>query len=558
MLFADQRIEIDARPAPSPAPVLEVVMLGHCPGLPGDTTPGAGAQWQRVAGDAGLLAEIASLGLGDETRRLQVLRALADPVTAAQVAELDAAPRPGDDDLRALYRLPLPIQSLGQFRVLFPQAFDAPTRYESALAGNRAWLPMAVQDFFEGSTSITRDQLKLWVIRVPEAPEAAAGGSANPAVQAFLPQAGADLTRPAGLGAFERALLPRRAAIVTLPDLERLQIPSQLPDVPRLRLVNPVPAFLPCSTVNDDTHRERRTADEIRAMPEPLPPGQVIAPIARTLARLRPDMACLLALPLDADPQGERPVPSRACIDYLAGLTRRAADAPAGSDHSSASALRHVQFIYPYLRGPQRPLGSPSGLVAGLQALVAQRDGPWRSVGERALPGLALPWPSLTQHEATALRLDPGVTVLLRRNGQCVIDDERLAVPCLPDAALRGLTHAQRSADHWYSAEVMRFMGWLRRELQQLGERLVFDADIADPRPELALQAFFNRLYALGALRGARPEQAFRIARRSEGDSTLIFDIEIAPAYPLDLIRITFLQDRHAETVSTQLEALDG
>jgi hypothetical protein len=555
VLLADQRIEIDARPAPSPAPVLEVVMLGHCPSPRGDTTPGAGAQWQRVAADASLLAEIASLGLGDETRRLQVLLTLADPATAAGVPAIDALPQPGDDDLKALYRLPIPVQSLGQFRVLFPFAFDAPTRYVSVLAGERAWLPMAVQDYFEGSTSITRDQLKLWVIRVPELPP---DDTANPSVQAFLPQAQADLTQPGSLGAFERALLPRRAAVITLPDLERLQIPSQLPDVPRLRLVNPVPAFLPCATVLDDSHRERRSAHEIPEMPAPLAPGQVIAPIARTLARLRPDMSCLLALPLEADQHGERPMPSRACIDYLASFTTRGLDETTSRADTRASALRHVQLLYPYLRGPQRQLGSPSGLVAAMQALVAQREGPWRSIGERPLPGIFLPWPSLTQHEATALRLEPGVTVLMRRNGQCVIDDERLCVPCLPDVALRSLTRQQRAADHWYSAEVMRFMGWLRRELQQLGERLVFDADIDDPRPELALQAFFSRLYALGGLRGARPELAFRIAKRSEGESTLIFDIEIAPAFPLDLIRITFLQDRHAETIATRLEAIDG
>jgi hypothetical protein len=148
--------------------------------------------------------------------------------------------------------------------------------------------------------------------------------------------------------------------------------------------------------------------------------------------------------------------------------------------------------------------------------------------------------------------------VLTRRNGRCVVDDERLAVPCLAPVALRRLTAAQRAGEHWRSAEVMRFMGWLRRELQQLGERLVFDTDLSDPRPELALRTFFNRLHALGALRGARPEQAFRISRASQGESTLVFEIEIAPAYPLDLIRITFVQDRHAEQVGTTLEALDG
>lgn len=536
MLLADRRIEIDARPAPPAPPVLEVVMLGHCPGPADD--PARGAQWQRVAGDGALLGEIAELGFHRAARRLQEL--LADLAGTAQA---------GDDALRALYRLPLPIVSLGQFRVLFPFAFDTPTEYVSVLAGNRAWLPAALQDFFEASTSLGREQLKLWVIRVPE----------EEGAEAFLPLGGADLRDPATLGAFERALLPRRAALIVLPDLERLQVPANMPDVPRLRLENPRPVFLPCGVELDDAYRERRSAEEMALAhpPEPLPGAAVVAPIARTLARLRPDMLCLLAVPLAVAPEGELPVPAPGFLSYVGELAARTIDDGVAAAES-ATALRHLQLLYPYLRTAERPLSSPSGLIAGMQALVAQRHGPWRSIGERPLPARSLPWPALSQNEATALREAPGVTVLLRRNGENVVDDERLCMPCLPLVALRLLSAERRRQEHWSSAEVMRFMGWLQRELRSLGERLVFDADARDPRPELALRAFFNRLHAQGALRGARPEDAFRLARRSEGESTLIFDIEIAPAYPLDLIRITFLQDRHLASVRTLLEAVDG
>ncbi len=536
MLLADRRIEIDARPAPPAPPVLEVVMLGHCPGPADD--PARGAQWQRVAGDRVLLGEIAELGFHRAARRLQEL--LADPTSAAE---------PADDALRALYRLPLPIVSLSQFRVLFPFSFETPTDHVSVLAGDRAWLPAALQDFFEASTSLGREQLKLWVIRVPEEEGAAA----------FLPVAGADASDPATLGAFERALLPRRAGLLLLPDLERLQVPANMPDVPRLRLDNPLPVFLPCGVEPDDEHRERRNVDEMALAhpPAPLPAAAVVAPIARTLARLRPDMLCLLTVPLALAPEGELPVPAPAFLGYLSELVARPID-EAAADAESAGGLRHLQFLYPYLRAPGRPLSSPSGLIAGMQALVAQQHGPWRSIGERPLPGRSLPWPALGQNEATSLRQTPGVTVLLRRKNGNVVDDERLCMPCLPLVALRRLNAEQRHREHWLSAEVMRFMGWLQRELRILGERLVFDADVRDPRPELALRAFFNRLHALGALRGARPEDAFRLARRSEGESTLICDIEIAPAYPLDLIRITFLQDRHTASVRTLLEAVDG
>ena len=96
------------------------------------------------------------------------------------------------------------------------------------------------------------------------------------------------------------------------------------------------------------------------------------------------------------------------------------------------------------------------------------------------------------------------------------MDDEALCAPCLPVADLRGMTKAQRELEHWRSAELMRFMGWLRRELRALGERLLFDTDPRDPRPELALRSFFGRLHEAGALRGAQPEHAHLVRQRSD------------------------------------------
>ena len=107
-------------------------------------------------------------------------------------------------------------------------------------------------------------------------------------------------------------------------------------------------------------------------------------------------------------------------------------------------------------------------------------------------------------------------------------------------------------------------MGWLRRELQALGERLLFDVDAQDPRPEQALRHFFTQLHAAGALRGARPEQAFRIqavAAGNSAESTLAFEIELAPAFPIDLIRISFMHDRADGTArvdASLVASLDG
>ena len=69
-------------------------------------------------------------------------------------------------------------------------------------------------------------------------------------------------------------------------------------------------------------------------------------------------------------------------------------------------------------------------------------------------------------------------------------------------------------------------------------------------------------VYADGAKAGITEDQAVAQYKgkdaMAETRETLIADIEIAPAFPLDLIRITFLQDRHTASVRTTLEAIDG
>jgi hypothetical protein len=139
------------------------------------------------------------------------------------------------------------------------------------------------------------------------------------------------------------------------------------------------------------------------------------------------------------------------------------------------------------------------------------------------------------------------VSPLVARDGRAWLDDESLPVPVLPQADLSRMTRADRERGDWRSAEIQRFVGWVRRELRDLGERLVFDVDPDDPRPQQALHAFCARLHQAGALRGRRPEDAFRIRRLVTGevpDSAIGFELELAPAYPIDRITLSFLHDR--------------
>lgn len=514
MLLADRRIELDARPAPTRAAPLEVVMLGHCPPETEDV------RWDRLARDEPLLAEIAALGYTGEAARLRAWQ------RGESLPEPPAGEGLSDAELRGLLRLPLPIRSLAHFQTLFPRAFEPLAVRESRLAGRQAWLPLAVQDFYAGSEPGFEDTRTLWVIRVPESEGTAA----------FLPALRPDLAQPGTLGAFDRALGLPRAGLLLLPDLERLLVPAQLPDVPRLRLPNVEPVFLPLGSATDDDHRERRYSDEVPRSENAAALGDALAPTARALARRRPDMMCLLAVPFAPALQDELPVPAAPFLELGGALAASLGD-----------ALRHVQLLYPYLRGPGRALASASGLVAGAQARVAQRYGPWRSVAGRPLPGLALPWPPVSAQQAAQWRA-AGLTVLVQRNGRLQLDDEALPAPVWPDADLAHLPPDARLRREGRSAEVQRFMGYVRRELRALGERMVFDVDPRDPRPEQALRHFFTQLHAAGALRGARPEQAFRIRAlpQSAAESTLAFEIELAPAFPIDLIRISFVHDRAA------------
>nr|WP_246264631.1 hypothetical protein [Aromatoleum toluvorans] len=500
-MVADTRIAPDALPSPGRHAPVEVVMIGHCPSFDGS------AEWKRLARDLAVLADIAALGFTAEVERLRAL----------DEGEVEA--EPGDGALFALYRLPIPIRSLAYFQALFPQAFETDGGYRSALAGRAAWLPAAVQDFFAGAERSFGDTRTLWIIRVPE----------SEGVRAFLPHPHPRQAEPSQLGAFERALLIERAGIVALPDLERLLLPATLPDVPQVRLAN--------SALAPPESGEMPAADGAPGA------GDVVAPILHTLGRVRPDMQCLLTLPLNLRPKDELPAPAQEFLDQIAQL---------------AGELRHLQLLWPYLRSAAYPLASSCGLVAGMQARVSQSHGVWQSIAGRPLPGAAQPWPPVTPQQACALREAPGVTVLLTRAGTLQVDDETVCAPCLPAADRPRVSTPHGAQAHWRSAEVMRFIGWLRRGLKALGEQLLFDTDPQDPRPELALRAFFERLHEAGALRGARPESAYRIRAIPSAESTIAFEIEIAPACPIDRLRLTFLHDRHAAVTETRIEAVAG
>ncbi len=500
------RIQLNPRPATRAVVACEVGILGHCPGR---------ARYERFLVMSNLIDEIKSAGFGSRILRLQQLHTELSNARANNLPSRDIESILNAIDL-ALSHLPIPLRSTAEFDDIFPLARTSSTYYGSVLAGAKSWTPQAIDDFFANGGE------KLWLVRIPE----------NEDVNGFLPEQASllDVERLRGLA----CLLPiNRLALVMMPDLERLQIPAQLPDIPRLRLPNPDPVFLPLGTLIDDGHRERRNSSEIFAELPPQPLLNILRRLLQLLQKHRPDVQAIFTVPLSYSNTVQSPA-----IDHDAvQLLDRARHV------SGAALLRQVQLIFPYLR-QANSLRSAAGVIAGAIAKNTAQRGAWRSISLQPLVSIAQPYPPVNMQDMIALRDSPGLGIIYQKAGQLKLDDERLMVPALhqDDYVLPG-ENARYSArlSGMRSAEVVRFLGYLKRELRELGEHLIFNVDASDPRPQLALERFFTDLYKAGALRGPSPQEAFRVTRGNSPENVLAFDIEIAPAFPIDKLVITFI-----------------
>lgn len=504
MYLADQRIITQTRPSVQQTAEFEVVMLGHC---------GGKADLNQL--HASTLAEISALGLVEQVEELKRI----------QSGDLKAT-----EQQQYLYDIPIPVLSLADFQVLFPQAGHWKALYKSELAEDYFWSPKAVADFFNESQPLATGAKKLWFIRIAEA-EGQNG---------FLPEVLCNLTNISTLKGFHLALLPSRAGLIVMPDLERLQIPQQVPGIPRVRLENPQPAFLPCSQKQpaDDDHRERRNRDEMLLSSIPWNTKRIVANIIDPIHQYRPDMQCLWTLALQY--QNKLGSPSLS-TDALADLTTLK------TDSRYRQGLHRIQFLFPYLRQDQQ-LYSASGLIAGRIASQTIRMGAWRSVAGTALPDNSVLYPEINYRVAVQLRETYGLGLLVRQGGRTYLDDERLASPYTPKF---GQVIADDATQR--SGEFVRFMGFLQRQLLRLGESIIFSLDPLDPRSQLLLEQFFNRLHENGALRGGTG-QAYSIEQVASEEHVLKYDIQIAPVFSIDRIRLSFSHQQGENSMSLNWE----
>lgn len=490
MKLLGDRIRLNPRPVQSSTRALDVAMLGHCPGQ---------VRIDRLLNLSDALDETRAAGFGSRIDKL-----LANAQSGNQ----------GSNDASLLDHLPIPLHSIAEFNDIFPDAHREKTQYRSLIAGNQAWLPQAVSDFFANGGD------KLWIIKIPE----------SEGQQGFLPRPGTVLHDSETLFGLALTLVLNNVGLLALPDLERLQLSPTTTGPSRLRLENPDPTFLPCTQGYNDGHRERRHSSELDEQPQTWPLMDLLRPTLSLIRQHRPDIQILYTLPLLANTNGDKLGVDPASIEKLNEL----------GEQAQGQALRNIQFLFPYLRSANNPLISPCGALAGLQNRSARQRGVWRSTAGMALLSDGRPYPQLTQQQVIQLRERPGLGIIMQRGQQVVLDDERLTVPVLHSSDYLPSPQPNRWSGY-RSGEVARFMGFLQRRLRALGESLVFNSDPRDPAPKIVLERFFTQLFEQGALRGSLPEHAFSIRSTSSQENSIAFDIEIAPAFPIDRISLTFI-----------------
>ncbi len=408
----------------------------------------------------------------------------------------DALESPGDGRLERLHHLPLLMDSMETFAAVFPR---------NTLEPDGPWLTPCLMDFFQAGGE------KTWVVRTPEK-DGAVG---------FLPDDPfPDLSRPETLRGVEIALLLDRVGVAAAPDLDRLILPESSKGPFHEPLEKPPPGFTPCGydylNVREKDPKSPAAATGRVSFEEGIPP------LLKLLHHNRPDIQLLCTLP--AGPGRDHPTP-RPDADVSKPLERMRSQ-PETWPHT-----RQMQLIWPYLRNRGIARYPASGLIAGTIARSARENGAWASIAGKTLVTEAIPFPNVTPARAATLR-DHGVGVVHRRVGRVVLDDERM-IGGDPRAAF----------DFRSSAEIVRFVGQIRRDLNALGEHLIFHAGEGDRRMEILLDRYFNGLYEAGALSGEAAEDAFTIAPGA-GDGGRWADIMIQPAYPVDEIHIRLIQDQ--------------
>jgi hypothetical protein len=414
------------------------------------------------------------------------LGAAANALAAA--AALGFSPAEGDTSLNGL---PLAFTDVGSFVAAFP--------------GDDSWLARAVRDYFAAGG------LRAWVVRV-------AVDQAAP-LDAYV-GAGPPVLAPKAQNAISISAQVPSAGLLVMPDLEQACLTAAAP-APEFPSPPPLQAvFRPAADFVETASTAAARSQTAPAGQSPVTAFKVLSCVPAALAVLRPDMICLFALPVGADPTLSQPALAKRAVAYLHGAV-----AP-----NPATDLPQVYALAPLVTDASGQIATPSGLVAGLLCAAAQTDGVWRSVAGRVLPLGVTPLRRIESNELAQFR-NGGIVALRLVQGGTILDDDIMACwDRFPGSAQRR------------SAGGRRLMGWLVRSLQSFGEQLVFENVFDDGRVELVLTSLFAELFKRGALAGGQVSDAVRITRREFNmRNAYAFDIAVRTASTVEAIRLQFL-----------------
>ncbi len=507
------------------ADVQQGVMIGHCPGR---------VHLQALLDSPALINQLSQYAFSKQWQKLQF---------DYEQAGLDIGQH--HDGLKEqLFNLPIPIDSLQMFQEIFPQAHQQ-MRYTNEQ--QRAWLPLGVEDFFAYQDDVQSAQQprfqhqkkRLWVVVVD--PHLAQQG-----FLASFDDDSLDLNNQGSYSALANALQITGASMLMMPDLERLQLASTKTSVPRMRLANIQPQFLPCRFEHQDSHRERRHSHEIIETVEPQPFDQILGAILKVLTIQRPDLHLVLSVPYS--------LPDSLDSSTFADNTLLSPQTLAAIEHLQHSELqRHlhqIQLVYPYLIDNNATLRSASPIIARQMLDTTEQLGAWRSIAGQRLTSQYQRYPQQIDQTTLKAAKDHGIALLTAKKGNISLDQERLvSIPAL-----------QRN-DFTRSGEISRFMGWLRRQLERLAVDFIFTFDTQDPRPLLTLTQFFNQLFNAGALQGDKPEDAFSVIQLSS-DQQLVFEIALQPVFAIQRIKLHIVNGKLegflGSGLSASLESVDA
>jgi hypothetical protein len=429
-------------------------------------------------------------------------------------------------DIFSLRDVPVPLSRVEDFDALFERGRGD---------GLDAALAVAVAVFFASGGR------HAWVVRVgdPVAANAVRDptdvGKLIPGVAGSAPVSAADRSSWHGMS---HVLGIPEAALLLLPDLpEYFAKPSVEVTEQALPALDIAPQFVECSV---PAEAAQASAEPHRSVTAPAldDPGfaawaNALQAAHTLLARLRPDMQLIAALPL--------PTPE------LAGSGNAVSGFPAHLDQRwDVLAARHLQLAWPWLvtgASARLPGGveAPDARLAGLIAATTLARGAHRTPAGTPTPAIRALVPHVDSASPLAERLS-------------VFADSATGLLLLSDVTTARETQ-QRPAN------VRRILGLVARAIRSIGEAAVFDASGAALwlSLRLAVERLLDGYWRAGALHGATAADAYSVecgtTTMSQADldaGRTIVQISLAPAASVERIAVTLTLD---EGQTPQLEA---